>query len=81
MNVSSRHKRRKLLTSLFLKVEVPTIHMQLTLPHLFSALLGSSSPPLCILCRLFICGGLCHGLQMLDPTVRLLSHMDLQLLS
>lgn len=38
MNVSSRHKRRKLLTSLFLKVEVPTIHMQLTLPHLFSAL-------------------------------------------
>lgn len=38
VNVSSRHKRRKLLTSLFLKVEVPTIHMQLTLPHLFSAL-------------------------------------------
>lgn len=72
-NVSSRHKRRKLPTSLFLIVEVRTIHTQLP------PLPGSSSLPLCILWRLFICGARCCGLQMLDPAVRLPGHMELQL--
>lgn len=42
-------------------------------------LLSSSSLPFCFLWRLFICGGRCCGLQMLDPAVRLLGHTDLQL--
>lgn len=76
-NVSSRHKRRKLPTSLFLIAEVRTIHTQRPLPP--PPLLSSSSLPLCILWRLFICGGRCCGLQMLDPAVRLPGHMELQL--
>lgn len=69
-NVSPRHKRRKLPTSLFLIVEEP-----FTCSSPLFLLLGSSSFPLCILWILiYLC-----GLQMLDPAVRLPGHMDLQL--
>lgn len=52
-NVSAQHKRRKLLTSLFLLVEVCTIHMQL-----FPST-TSSSLPLCFFWRdyLFVVDG------------------------
>lgn len=70
-NVSSRHKWRKLVTRVFLIVEVQTIHIQNT-PLFFPF-------HFCILWTLFICAGRCCGLQMLDPAVRLPGHMDLQL--
>lgn len=68
-NVSSRHKWRKLPTSLFLIVELWTIHMQPPPPpqlFLFPSLYSVETIYLC-------------GLQMLDPAVRLPGHMDLQL--
>lgn len=62
-NVSSRDKRRKLATLFFSRSEGPEHSRPPTPP-----------PPTPVFCKEHYC-----GLQMLDPPVALLSHMDLQL--